>query len=32
MLKDERGIILPIDLITLVAEDALAAQLSAALA
>jgi hypothetical protein len=31
VLKDERGVILPIDLITLVAEDALAKQLGAAL-
>ena len=31
VLKDERGVILPIDLITLVAEDALAAQLGVAL-
>lgn len=31
VLKDERGVILPIDLITLVAGDALARQLSAAL-
>ncbi len=31
VLKDERGVILPIDLIVLIADEALAAQLSAAL-